>query len=437
MHRIIVVGGGAGGLELVTRLGDRLGAKRRKPKADVTLVDINPTHVWKPLLHEVAAGSIEVALNQLEYSAQAHWHGFNFKQGALTHLDRAKRQITISAVQDDIGMESFPQRILDYDTLILAIGSITNFFNVPGAETHCFTLDTTQQAEHFRKRFITACRQAQQGMIPLPLHINIIGAGATGVELAAELRNTIQTLAKYDLHGLDPNKDIHITLIEATPRILPALPERLSKATEKLLNKLSINIKVNALVTQIDEKTIHFKQSEPMPSHLTVWAAGVKASPILATLDGLAVNKQSQILVHPTLQSITDADIFALGDCASCPWMEHAEGTRYVPPRAQAAHQQGSLLVSSMKRRLAGKSLRPFRYRDYGSIISLGRFSAVGNLYDGITRRGFMVRGWIARIIYSALYRLHLAGLYGWISMISDTIANWFSRSTRPQVKLH
>jgi NADH dehydrogenase len=434
MHRIIVVGGGAGGLELVTQLGDRLGARRRRPRASISLVDINPTHLWKPLLHEAAAGSIDLSRHQLEYAAQARWHGFTFHQGALTGLNRAAQQITLGPVSDDMGTEFLPQRTLEYDTLILALGSTSHFFNIPGAKENTFPLDTATQAEHFRRRLITACLQAEQGAIPLPLRIAIIGAGATGVELAAELRNTAQVLAAYGLHSLDVHKDIQISIIEAAPRILPALPERMANTTAKLLQKLMIDIKTNEMVTQVDPKRIHLKSGEHIDAELIVWAAGIKAPEVLSTLDNLSVNRQGQLIVNPTLDSIDDPNIFALGDCASCPWLGQAEG-KTVPPRAQAAHQQSSFLASAMKRRLANKPLRPFKYRDLGALVSLGHLSAVGTLKGG--RANIPVKGWIARILYTSLYRLHIAALHGWICMGLDTIAQWFSRSTKPSVKLH
>src|ERR1700754_4823062 len=163
MHRIVVVGGGAGGLELATRLGDRYG--RRKSAAgvevQVTLVDRYPTHVWKPLLHEVAAGSLDPFTQELPYAAQARWHGFDFQQGELKKLDRAAKRLTLGAIADDDGAELLPQREIGYDTLVIAIGSTTHFFGVQGAKENSIALDTVPQAERFRKRLIAACVRAE------------------------------------------------------------------------------------------------------------------------------------------------------------------------------------------------------------------------------------------------------------------------------------
>src|SRR5258708_3862158 len=257
MHRFIVVGGGAGGLELATRLGDRYGPHKNKGavRAQVTLVDRYPTHIWKPLLHEVAAGSMDPFTQELEYAAQARWHGFEFQQGELAKLDRAAKRITLSAVADDDGAELLPERELEYDTLVIAIGSTTHFFGVKGAPEYSLALDTVSQAERFRKRLIAACMRAEHqthepvesgpGTSPSSeprIQVAIVGGGAPGVDLSAELRNTAQQLSAYRLHKLDPRHDVGIVLIDAGPRILPALQERVSTATAELLTRLGVKL---------------------------------------------------------------------------------------------------------------------------------------------------------------------------------------------------
>lgn len=437
MHRICIVGGGSAGLELATYLGDQLGSNRRTPKAIVNLIDIETTHLWKPLLHEVAAGSIEIPAYQTDYATQARDHGFDFHQGALTHLNRKEHTITISRILDTLGKETVPERVLNYDTLILAIGSISHFFNIPGAQEHCFALDNTIQAERFQKQLIQACTQKQKDALNR-LQIVVIGGGATGVELAAELRNSPRLLAAYDLNTLNLQHDIHVVLLEGASRILPALPERTANATQRLLEKLKIEVKTNELVERIEANKIHLKGGACVEAELIVWAAGIKAPEILNTLDGLSLNSHGQMKVHPTLQSIDDPDIFGLGDCVSCPWVgRRSEEPEYVPPRAQAASQQARFLSKAMQRRLQNKPLHTYKYRDLGTIISLGSLSAVANLKDGLTSRSFTIRGWIAKIMYASLYRLHVAALHGWWVMLRDTISQWFRSSKRSRIKLH
>ncbi|WP_028219573.1 NAD(P)/FAD-dependent oxidoreductase [Paraburkholderia oxyphila] len=451
MHRFIVVGGGAGGLELATRLGDRYGetrAKRGRLRASVTLVDRNPTHIWKPLLHEVAAGSMDPFTQELEYAAQARWHGFEFQQGELTGLDRAAKRITLGAVQDEDGGEMLPERVLEYDTLVLAIGSTTHFFGVQGAAENSIALDTVEQAERFRKRLIAACMRAEhqepepwihgqhdhEGNEVPRVQIAIVGAGATGVELSAELRNTAQVLSAYGLHKLDPSRDVGIVLIESGPRILPALAERVSSATTELLRKLGVRIMTGERVIDVAPGVVRTASGKTVRADLTVWAAGIKAPAVLSELDGLPVNRLGQLIVRRTLQTEIDDNVFALGDCAACEWPGHERG---VPPRAQSAHQQASFLFQSMGDLLAGKPLPEFTYRDFGSLVSLGHFSAVGNLMGGLIGGSMLIEGLFARFMYMSLYRLHIAALHGYARMVLDTFAHWLRRTTLPRVKLH
>ncbi|HVE11231.1 MAG TPA: NAD(P)/FAD-dependent oxidoreductase, partial [Paraburkholderia sp.] len=445
MHRIVVIGGGAGGLELATRLGDRYGSRRSNSGVPVavTLVDRYPTHIWKPLLHEVAAGSMDPFTQELAYAAQARWHGFEFQQGELAGLDRANKRITLAPVPDEDGAEMLPQRELEYDTLVIAIGSTTHFFGVPGALEHSIALDTVGQAERFRKRLIAACVRAEHqqpevviagdadagnaaqraaGTREPRIQVAIVGGGATGVELSAELRNTAQVLSAYGLHKLDPRHDVGIVLIEAGPRILPALQERVSTATAELLTKLGVQLMVGETVAEVAPGVVRTASGKSVRADLTVWAAGIKAPRVLSELDGLQVNRLGQLLVRRTLQTETDDNIFALGDCAACPWPGNE---RNVPPRAQAAHQQASFLLKAFAERLAGRALPEFTYRDFGSLVSLGHFSAVGNLMGGVIGGNMLIEGLFARFMYMSLYRLHIAALHGYPRMVLDTFAHW------------
>jgi NADH dehydrogenase len=428
-HRIVVVGGGAGGLELVTALGDKLA---RHGKASVTLVDRAPTHLWKPLLHEVAAGVLDANAQALDYAAQARWHRFSFQQGSLQALDRARRSITIAAVFDADGFELLPQREIPYDTLVLAIGSVTNFFNTPGAAEHATALDMLEQAEHFRRRMIAACMRADLSAAA-QVNIVIIGGGATGVELSAELRNTAEVLRAYGMHHLNPRRDVRITVVEAAPRLLSALPERVSRKTEELLRQLDIDVLSGEKVSEVRADEVLTANGKTLPADLTVWAAGIRAPAILGEL-GLPVNRLGQIVVTQNLQTEADPDIFAFGDCAACPWPEK-DST--VPPRAQAAHQQASFLFDALKRRLDGRPLPDFHYRDLGSLVSLGRYDAVGNLMGPLIGSTLFIEGLLARMLYFSLYRMHKVALHGWLRTTADTIGQWLQRRTAPRVKLH
>lgn len=318
-HRIVVVGGGAGGLELVTRLGNKLG---RRGKAHVTLIDKGRTHLWKPLLHEVAAGSMDMGTNEIDYLAQAHWHGFTFRLGGLTGIDRGRRLVRVAPYYDAEGRQVTPEHEFAYDTLVIAIGSLTNDFGTRGVKAHAIALETADEAERFHARLVNALMRAQAQTEPLrpeQLQVAIIGAGATGTELAAELHKTTRQLVAYGLDRIDPDKDIRINLIEAAPRILPALPERLSEAAAKLLERLKVRIHAGALVTEVTAQGVTLANGATIPAELVVWAAGIKASDLLKDLAGLETNALNQLVVRPTLQTTRDDAIFAFGDCAACP----------------------------------------------------------------------------------------------------------------------
>ncbi|NMZ68524.1 NADH dehydrogenase [Pseudomonas peli] len=431
-HQIVIVGGGAGGLELATRLGRTLG---KRGQAKITLVDANLTHIWKPLLHEVAAGSLNSSGDELNYVAQAKWNHFEFQLGRMCDLNRAKKRISLTATLDDQGQVLMPARELSYDSLVIAVGSTTNDFGTSGAAEHCLFLDTREQAERFHHQLLSHYLRAHasQSAATELINIAIVGAGATGVELAAELHHAARELAAYGLDRISP-ENMRITLIEAGPRVLPALPERISQPVHKTLEKLGVTVLTGAAVSQVTREALHTAQGQVIPATLKVWAAGIRAPDFLKELDDLESNRINQLQVRLTLQTTLDDNIFAFGDCAACP-QPGSEG-RNVPPRAQAAHQQASLLAKSLKLRIEGKALPEYRYRDYGSLISLSTFSAVGNLMGNLTG-SVMLEGWLARMFYVSLYRMHQIALYGATRTLLMMLGDRIGRSTEPRLKLH
>lgn len=436
LHHVVIVGGGAGGLELATRLGDTLG---RKGKAKITLIDKTKTHVWKPLLHEIAAGSMNPDKHELDYLAQAHWHNFKFRLGSMDGLNRANKEITTAPHFDEEGNEIIPRRTFKYDTLVIAIGSTTNDFGVKGAQEYSIALDTQEQAERFHRRLHNALLRAQtqkEAIKPGQLEVVIVGAGATGVELSAELHNTTRELAAYGLDQIDADHDVKISLIEAGDRVLPALPPQMSASVELELRKLGVHVYTGERVTEVTADGIHTHSGKFIPSELVVWAAGIKAPNFLQGIDGLETNRINQLIVKRTLQTTLDENIFAFGDCAACPRQGHGEET--VPPRAQAAHQQASMLLKAIKMRVAGKTNLPeYTYKDYGSLVNLGKYSTVGNLMGAITGGNLFIEGKFAGFMYRSLYQMHLMALHGVISTVLQLIARALTRRTEAKVKLH
>jgi NADH dehydrogenase len=433
LQRIVIVGGGAGGLELATRLGHSLG---RKQLARIILIDAVLTHVWKPLLHEVATGAMDAEANAVNFRAHARLHGFEFQLGRMRTLNREQRQVLLEAIVDEQGQQVVAERAIGYDTLVIAVGSTANDFGTPGAQQHCLFLDSLQQARRFHRLLLNAFLHINYDPIGShdgKLRIAIIGAGATGVELAAELRQSSQLLPIYGMQRINP-EDVEITLIEAAERILPALSERLSAAAQRELERLGIRLALGQPVAAVQADGLLLKDGQHLAADIRVWAAGIKAPEFLTQLDGLATNKINQLIVNQDLSCPDDAHIFAFGDCASCP---QPGSDKPVPPRAQAAHQQATTLATSLRQRLQGGSARPYLYQDYGSLISFSRYSSVGSLMGKLAGKSLFVEGRLARLVYLSLYRMHQLALHGALRTGLIWLSDRINKVLGPRLKLH
>lgn len=441
-HRIVIVGGGAGGLELAARLGSRFGP------GHITLVDSNPFHVWKPSLHEVAAGTLDIHQEGLSYPMLARDCGFRFVMGALTSLDSAAQVIHIAPVVATDGEEVLPARKLSYDTLVMAVGCSANFFNTPGAAEHAIALDSTAAAEHFRLSLLKLIARRElsndgEMLEPTPelasraeraLHIVIVGGGATGVELAAELHESTQNIYAYGQAPEQLTAQAQIAVIEGGPRLLVPLPDSVGDAARELLAKRGVQVHLNTRVASVSAEGVRDQNDKLYPADLVVWAAGIKASPLLATL-GLPVNRLNQIEVDKRLRT-GDEHIFAMGDCAAVPW--GAEG-KTLPARAQVANQQASWLAKVLGARIEGKPEPEgeFVYHDHGSLVSIGQGGGVGSLMGGLAGRNMFVRGIIARLLYMSLHLMHHAAILGVFRTGTLALGRFLTKRSRPLVKLH
>lgn len=430
-HRIVIVGGGAGGLELACKLGRKLGVEQ------VTLVDQQLFHIWKPSLHEVAAGTLDIHQEGLSYEMLAHDNRFSFCLGAMTALDSAGKAITVAAVVDEHGEELVPARTLPFDDLVIAVGSTANHFNVPGAAEHTLSLNRPADAEHFRLRMLkllTAAELRKSAGAQAQVRIVIIGGGATGVELAAELREASVVHSRYGFRRLDPHRDVQITLLEGADRILAPLPEKVSTAAAGLLKERHVTIETNCRVARITPQQVEDSTGRVFAADLVVWAAGIKAPDMLATL-GLPTSRSGLLEVAGTLLVKGQTDVFALGDCAACP----TAAGGWVPPRAQAAHQQASYLCQALLRRAMGQSPRAgdYVYKDYGSLVSVGTQTSVGNLMGNLFRSTWYVQGMLARTMYVSLHLMHHQAVLGSLRTAVLAVARFLVKRATPLVKLH
>ena len=430
---IVIVGGGAGGLELATRLGRKFG---RKKQHNITLIDRNNTHLWKPLLHEVASGSLDTGVDSISYRAHAYNHNFKFNLGSLSGINREQKTITLASLSDEEDAEVLPERKLNYDYLVLALGSVTNDFDTPGVRANSIFLDAPNQAERFHRRLLNGLlklnKRAETNADSV-FRIAIVGGGATGVELSAELHHTFNTMKAYGLSELK-SEQLQISLIEAGPRILPALPERISTSAHKELLGLGVDVMTNTQVASSEPGLFITKDEQRIEADVLVWAAGIKVPDYFAQMSDLETNRINQWKVKPTLQTTLDDTIYALGDCANCLM---ANG-KPVPPRAQSANQMAKHVALNLSLQLSGNAhLKDYVYKDYGSLVNLSRYSTVGSLMGSLTQGSMMIEGRIARLMYVSLYRMHQLVLHGWfrtaLRMLSDSI----NKVLRPRMKLH
>ncbi|WP_395022490.1 NAD(P)/FAD-dependent oxidoreductase [Dongia sp.] len=432
--QIVVVGGGAGGLELVRRLGAKLG----REDFDVILLERNRTHIWKPLLHEVAAGSLDANLDEVGYRSHGHRWRYRYFYGSLEGIDREARQVIVAPVPDEDGTELIGRHRIRYDYLVIAIGAISNDFGTPGAKQFCLFLDDRDQADRFRQRLLNHCLRVSRSLSENPnadakVEIAIVGGGATGVELAAELYNAAAGLRHYGLEVFDESR-LKVTLIEAGPRILPALPEKLAQAAHEELEALGVRVLTGTAIVEVTAEAMQTKGGETIPADLKVWAAGVRAPEILKEIAGLETTRGNQLVVRPTLQTTRDDRIFAIGDC--CFFVPEGE-QKPVPPRAQAAHQMAVTAYCNILALIGNRPLEAFVYRDKGSLVSLSRYSTVGSLMGNLIGGRMAIEGRLARMVYLSLYRLHLIGIHGWLKGMTLIVIGHVNRVVRPRLKLH
>jgi NADH:ubiquinone reductase (H+-translocating) len=422
---IIVIGGGVAGLILATQLGHSLG---RRGQARVTLIDRSWIHVWKPMLHTFAAGTWNIYEQQVQYVAHARTHHFEYVPGQLDSIDRIKRRIRLAPVRA-AGEVVADARELDYDVLVLAFGSRANDFGTPGVLEHCHFIDSPDQADAFNARLrAQVVRSFAEGG---HIDIAIVGGGATGVELAAELSRMVELAAGYG--KVDIRSRLRLTLLETGPRILSAFPEAVSASATSQLRMLGVDVRTGVKVVGVDARGYILEGGEHLPAALKVWAAGIRAS---SSFDesGLELNRAGQIVVGPNLLAKGEQSIFALGDCASLV-PEGAE--RPLPSTAQVANQQALHLVRHLPAWLRkGRPVPPYQFRDLGALVAISEYNAFGRLgHFGFFKGGF-IKGRFAQLSHAVLYRRHQLSLHGPYRAALLWLAERINALVQPKIRI-
>lgn len=430
LTRILVVGGGVAGLEIATELGRQ--SRRATPQGRrfaITLLDADTAHVWKPMLHTIAAGTRDVHQQQVAYAAQAHNAGFTYQPGAMCGLDRARKEVSVAALTRPDGRELLAPRRLAYDVLVMSLGSQANDFGTPGVQAHCYTIDSRLDADSFNREIRVHILQSAAEKSDLA--IGIVGGGATGVELAAELVQLAEAADTYGAAGMSSR--IKITLVESGARLLAAFPEDISEAARKRLQALGVAVRLGAQVSAAEADGFRLQSGELLPARLKVWAAGVKAPAFLQALDRLESGKNNQLVVQPSLQTTRDDCIFAVGDCASLtlPAME-----RPLPPTAQVAHQHAKHVIKHLPDWLDGKPMPAFEYHDFGSLVSLAQYDAYGSLGQFGLFEGISIKGRLAQLSHALLYRAHQERIHGFCKGGLIWLVDRLNRRLRPSIRL-
>jgi NADH dehydrogenase len=430
MQKIVIVGGGAGGLELVSRISLTLG---KKGLAEIILVDRQPTHVWKPLLHEVAAGVIDKNSDGVDYRIHAARHNYQFQLGTMSDIDHKNKLIKLDPIIDEQDEILIPNREISYDFLVLAIGSVSNDFGTPGVSKNAYFLDSLAQAERFHKALLNQLlRINQQSDLSSTLKVAIVGGGATGTELAAELHHVANLARSYGMPKMS-SKRLVISIIEAGERILPALPLKIANSAKIALTKLGIHVLEGTRIIEAQKEGFVTQEEVLIEADLLVWAAGVKAPDFIQNLNFFETNRTQQILVNVNLQSTVSDQIFVIGDCCG---FKQEDGT-WVPPRAQSAHQMAGVAAINLKNIIKSKPLVNYCYTDYGSLVHLSKYSTVGSLMGSLSNSSMFIEGRLARLVYVSLYNMHQFSVHGWRKGLLVLLSRKLSNIVGAKLKLH
>jgi NADH:ubiquinone reductase (H+-translocating) len=390
--KIVIVGGGFGGVYTAKYLQKFF----RSCDAEVTLINKTNYFLFTPLLHEVATGGLSP--ESIVEPIREVFRGtcVNIVDDTVIEIDRSLKKVLTSS------------RTFDYDYLVISNGADTNYFNTPGAREHTFSLKNLQDAIAIRNHVINTCEQAVSTKNKDLLTVSVIGAGATGVELAAELREYMEhTLCNYYKFSGFKKEDINVNVITATPDIISMFPEKMRHISEKELKRKGIKILANTIVTKVEPGILNFKDNSTLKSHTIIWVAGVV--PTLSEIKGIEVGPKGRLEVNEFLQSIKDPQIFGIGDTA---------GT--FPMLAQVAKKQAKVVAENIYSLIKNDELTPFNFKQDILLISIGQWYAIGHFWK-ITLRGPLM--WL---LWRAVYLFNFISLRKKFEIMIEWIINFF-----------
>jgi NADH dehydrogenase len=328
----VIVGGGAGGLELVTRLSRKAPQKGRDHGSpSVVLVDRALSHVWKPRLHEIATAMQSPVAAESSFLGHASAHGYRFEIGEIQQVDPVGHTVTLAPLLGPDGEDVLPERVISYGRLVLALGSEENDFGTPGAREHCLFLNNTDQAVQIRDALLVgAFRVARRQQDRLS--VVVIGGGATGVELAAEINHAIDALRVHE-PTLERAK-VQLTVVEAADRLLSANPPEVSAYAARALQARQVELVLGARVAGVDARGVQLQGGRRIDAQLRIWTAGIRGPRVFEHMPSLPRSRSGRVQVDAELRCAGLPDVYAIGDCAE--WVDPADG-RAAPYTAQIA----------------------------------------------------------------------------------------------------
>jgi NADH:ubiquinone reductase (H+-translocating) len=390
--RVIIIGGGFGGLSAAHTL--------RSAAVDVLLIDRGNHHTFQPLLYQVATAGLAAPS-----IAAPLRHILRGQRNAAVLLGEARR-IDIAHRTVDVDGVPYP-----YDFLIVATGSAHAYFGHDEWAPYAPGLKTLDDALRIRARILTAFERAEATADPAEqmewLTFLIVGGGATGVELAGTLAEIARHTLKREFRHIDPAR-ARVLLVEAGPRVLPGFPPSLSAKAQRQLERLGVIVRTGRPVTQVDERGVSIGD-ERIAARTALWAAGVAASPLGATL-GVGLDRAGRVQVTSDLTVAGHPEVFIVGDLTATP-----DGMSPIPAIAPAAKQMGRYAAEAILARLSGRPIKPFRYRHAGSLATIGRMAAVADF--GRVRLSGTLAWWIwltAHVYFLIGFRNRLVVLIDW-----------------------
>ena len=397
--RVVILGAGFGGLGAAKALAD---------KADVTLVDRHNFQTFLPLLYQVSTAGLAADHVVHPVRGALRKSGVKFRMGSPISVDHKNKTVKLDSSET-----------LEFDHLVVALGSSTADFGVPGVTEYGLGMKSVHEALMIRAEVMRRFEDLARFEDNTRLSIAVVGGGPTGVEMAGALAELKRGPLKNDLAHAAEHMDIY--LIEAGPRILPMFSEKLSARAESDLHKLGVFVKTNTAVREIQARKIILKEGEPIPAEVTVWAAGVKGEPTAGLLNLPIAG--SRIDTDENLEVNHYPNIWAIGDINGT---KGADG-RFLPMVAPVAMQQGKWVAKQILRKAAGQPLKPFKYRDKGSMATIGRHKAVVQVGK------FTMSGPLAWYAWLWLHLFYLLGGHNKIGTIADWTWNYltFDRGNR------